>query len=86
MFLVENNVPDVYVQESRDFQLFSRLYDLVFQSSRFSIDSIPYASDTMHCNDALLPLIATKVGFFTDVNLTNYSHRKVLSAFYYIGI
>ena len=35
MFRVENNVPDVYVQESRDFQLFCKLYDLAFQGSRF---------------------------------------------------
>lgn len=84
MFRVENNVPDVYVNESRDFQLFSRLYDLVFQSARFSIDSIEQSSDTMRCNDALLPLIATKVGFFTDLKLTNKSDRKVLSAFPYI--
>lgn len=84
MFRVENNVPDVYVNESRDFQLFSRLYDLVFQASRFSIDSIENVSDTMRCNDILLPLIATKVGFFTNLNLTSNADRKILSAFPYI--
>lgn len=84
MFHVENNVPDVYVQQSRDFQLFSRLYDLVFQSSRFSVDSMQHISDTMRCNDTLLPLIATKVGFFTDLNLTTHADRLILSAFPYI--
>lgn len=84
MFRVEQNVPDVYVNESRDFQLYSRLYDLVFQSARFSIDSMEQVSDTMRCNDKLLPLIATKVGFFTDLNLTNKSDRQLLSAFPYI--
>lgn len=84
MFRVENNVPDVYVNESRDFQLISRLYDLVFQSTRFSIDSMSKISDTIRCNDNLLPLIATKVGFFTDLNLTSKSDRMILSAFPYI--
>lgn len=84
MFRVEQNVPEVYVEQSRDFQLYSRLYDLVFQSARFSIDSMEQVSDTMRCNDKLLPLIATKVGFFTDLNLTNYADRQVLSAFPYI--
>lgn len=84
MFRVQNNVPDVYINESRDFQLFARLYDLVFQSSRFSIDSLEQVSDTMRCNDALLPLIATKVGFFTDLNLTSRADRLILSAFPYI--
>ena len=84
MFRVENNVPEVYVRESRDFQLFSRLYDLVFQSSRFSIDSLESVSDTMRCNDTLLPLIAKKVGFFTDLKLTSNADRQILSAFPYI--
>lgn len=84
MFRVEQNVPEVYINESRDFQLFSRLYDLVFQSSRFSIDSMEQSSDTLHCNDKLLPLIATKVGFFTDLNLTSYADRLILTAFPYI--
>lgn len=84
MFRVENNVPEVYVQESRDFQLYSRLYDLVFQSARFSIDSMEQVSDTMRCNDKLLPLIADKVGFFTKLNLTTYADRILLSAFPYI--
>lgn len=84
MFRVENNVPEVYIRESRDFQMFSRLYDLVFQSARFSIDSLETASDTMRCNDALLPLIAKKVGFFTDLKLTSNADRQLLSAFPYI--
>lgn len=84
MFKVEHNVPDVYINYSRDFQLFARLYDLVFQSSRFSIDSMQYATDTMRCNDTILPLIATKVGFFTDLKLTSYADRLILSAFPYI--
>lgn len=84
MFRVEQNVPDVYVNQSRDFQLFCRLYDIVLQASRFSIDSIEQVSDTMKCNDALLPLVATKVGFFTDLELTSKADRKILSAFPYI--
>ena len=84
MFLVENNVPDVYVNESRDFQLVSRLYDLIFQSTRFSIDSMDHISDTAKCNESLLDLIGSKVGFFTSLKLTDKTHRKVLAAFPHI--
>ena len=84
MFRVENNVPEVYVQESRDFQLLARLYDLVFQSSRFSIDSMQRTADTMHCNASLLPLLGTKVGLFEDLKLSDATYRKVLAAFPYI--
>ena len=38
----------------------------------------------MRCNDKLLPLLATKVGFFTDLNLTSKADRQILSAFPHI--
>ena len=84
MFLVENNVPDVYINESRDFQLIAKLYDLALQSTRFSIDSMEYISDTNRCINTILPLIGTKVGFFTSQKLTDKVLRKVLSAFPFI--
>lgn len=81
MFLVGNNVPDVYMQESRDFQLVSRLYDLAFQSTRFSIDSIDNISDTQLCNSSLLPLLDNKLGYHTNLKLSDRTHRIILSAF-----
>lgn len=84
MFLVENNVPDVYVKESRDFQLIARLYDLALQSTRFSIDSMDYISDTSKCNNTILPLIGTKVGFFTENKISDDTLRKILAAFPFI--
>ena len=84
MFRVENNVPEVYPAESRDFQLFSRLYDLVFQASRCSIDSMSQISSTSNCNERLLPLLGTKVGFFSNQIISDKTYRHVLSAFPYI--
>lgn len=84
MFLVQNNVPEVYVDESRDFQLISKLYDLAFQCTRNSALSLKDVSDTMYCHSNLLPLIGTKVGFFSNLNLTDRSYRMVLSAFPHI--
>ena len=40
MFRLQNNVPEVYVDKSRDFQLFCRLYDSCFGGVKFSIDSM----------------------------------------------
>lgn len=84
MFLVEHNVPDVYVNESRDFQLLSRLYDLALQSTRFSIDSMDYVSDTNLCNASLLALLGSKVGFFSSLQISDTTYRKVLSVFPHI--
>ena len=81
MFRVEHNVPEVYINESRDFQLISRLYDLVFQQVRQSTDSMELITSTKECNDSLLPLLSTKVGFFSNNELPEDIYRKVLSAF-----
>lgn len=81
MFRVENNVPEVYIHESRDFQLISRLYDLVFQSSRFSIDSMTHTSDSLRCNENLLTLLSTKVGFFTKSQFTDDIYRSIICVF-----
>jgi hypothetical protein len=35
----------------------------------------------MHCNDALLPLLSTKVGFFTELRLTDKAARQLLYVF-----
>ena len=84
MFRVKHNVPDIYPQESRDFQLLSHLYDLVIQSSRFSIDSMQRISDTMRCNENFLPLIGSKVGFYTKLHLTDKVYRQIVAAYPYI--
>lgn len=84
MFLVEENVPDVYANESRDFQLIARLYNLAIQSTRFSIDSMDYISDSSKCNAMLLPLLETKVGFFTQKNFSDNTLRKIITAFPFI--
>ena len=85
MFRVEHNVPDVYTQESRDFQLFSRLYDLVLQASRNSIDSMEVASDTERCNNVLLPLLGSKVGIFGNFqDAPDFALRLIFSAFPHI--
>ena len=84
MFRLENNVPDYYVENSRDFQLLCRLYDLALQPTRYSINSLKHASDTKLCNDALLPFLGTKVGFFTTYDSTDDSLRKIISSFPYI--
>lgn len=84
MFRIKDNVPNVYPEESRDFQTVACLYDLVIQSNRFGIDLMKLTSDTMRCNNRLLPLIGSKVGLFSELKLNNYMYRKILSGFPYI--
>lgn len=84
MFRIEHNVPDVYIQESRDFQLVARLYDLVIQSSRFSINSMEDIASSKYCNERLLELTKTKVGFFSSTEVDEHALRCILTAYPYI--
>lgn len=81
MFRLQDNVPEIYVEESRDFQLFCRLYDSVFGGVKFSIDSLQRASCTKECHNSLLELLKTKVGLFSSLSLSDEELRTVLEAF-----
>ena len=81
MFRLQNNVPEVYVNESRDFQLLCRLYDSAFGSVKYTIDSIRHTSNANECNGRLVELLKSKVGFFSTLSLTQDELRYVLLAF-----
>lgn len=81
MFRVQNNVPEVYPDKSRDFQMFCRLFDVSFNSVKQSIDSIQYVTDTQSCDASLLQLLKDKLGFFSSLDLSDTELRYVLQAF-----
>jgi len=81
LFRLQNNVPEVYVNESRDFQLFCRLYDSAFNSTKYSIDSLQRATSTKECDATLLDLLKTKLGLFSTVEVPDDSLRYILTAF-----
>ena len=81
VFRLQSNVPDVYVDDSRDFQLFCRLYDCVFDGVKFDIDSMLNVLDTHSCNNLLLQLLQSKVGFFTSMDITSDELRVIIDAF-----
>lgn len=81
---LQDNVPEVYVNESRDFQLLCRLYDCIINGVKFDIDSIRFITDTHNCNSRLLDLLKTKVGFFNDKYIFSDDMRLILEAFPYI--
>lgn len=84
MFIkMQDNVPETYINQSRDFQLLCRLYDVVMNGVKFNIDAVGSITDNEKIQSNLLSLLQTKVGFFekyaTDDNL-----RYILDAFPYI--
>ena len=81
IFRLQNNVPEVYVDKSMDFQLFTRIFDLAFNSTKYSINTISRIPNTVDCDETTLPLLAYKLGFFENTNLTHKQLRLLLSAF-----
>lgn len=84
MFRLQNNTPSYYVNNSRDFQLFCRLYDYINNGVKFDIDSIININDPLKINDRLLNLYGSKVGFFTNKNINTNVLRRILKAFPYL--
>lgn len=84
MFRLQNNVPSTYIEQSRDFQLFCRLYDCINNGVQFDISTITDILDPIKVNDRVVKLLATRVGFITDIDIDNTVLRYILSAYPYI--
>lgn len=78
---VENNVPTVYCNDSRDFQLLCRLYTAVVNSVKFDIDTMQYLTSTAQCKSNVLELLATKLGFLTNNEYEDDKLRYILQVF-----
>lgn len=85
MFLrLTENVPDIYVKESRDFQLLCRLYDMTHQDIRYHIDTMTNSLTAEKANNRILPLLADRIGFRTNKHIDDNVLRYIISAFPYI--
>lgn len=80
----KNNVPQVYVSESRDFQLFTRVLDFVQNSLKYDIDAMLNSLSTRDIAENYLEHLQSKLGFFTSRHYDDETLRKVLSAMPYI--
>lgn len=78
---LKDKTPDVYTNESRDFQLLCRAYDAILNGVKFDIDTMPMLLDSMACRNHMLKPLASKLGFFTDTYFNDTMLRYTLSAF-----
>lgn len=84
MFRTQNNVPQVYVEKSRDFQLLGRLIDCLQAGIKFDIDTILDITSPMNIRDNLLQLLCTRVGFFPTIDIDANILKYIVAAFPYI--
>lgn len=78
---MQNRTPPIYCEESRDFQLFCRLYDTIVNGLLFDIDTITDLINTKDIRSSFLQLLQTKLGFFTPYSFNENTLRYVLSGF-----
>lgn len=78
---LQNKTPSIYTEESRDFQLFCRLYDCIINGLLFDSDTISELISTKNCRSNVLRLLQTKLGFFTLHNFDDNTLRYVLDGF-----
>ena len=84
MFRIQDNVPQIYINESRDFQLISRLYDLMYSGVKYDIDSMVNILDATLIQDNLLELMCSKVGFFPRIKIDSDVLKYIIASFPYI--
>ena len=80
---MHNNVPDIY-NTSRDFQLLEKLYDLTFNSSSIDAQSSEDITSTQNIRSNLIPLLAKKLGWFSNKDVDTEGWRQMLLAFPYL--
>ena len=83
-FRIQEHTPDTYSKQSRDFQLLCNVFDCMNGAVKYDIDSILDVKDLVYCNDRLLNLLQTKLGFFTSLSTDANTQRIILRGFPYI--
>lgn len=81
MLKTQELVPEIYCNQSRDFQLLGRVYDIVFNYLKTNIDTIvnnPLSSST---DSTLLDLVVTTLGFKSLHNYNSDQLAAVASTF-----
>ena len=81
---LQDETPEVYTSQSRDFQLLCRVYDCLINSIKFDVDSIKKISSTRDIRTNLLPLLQTKVGFFSNSRSDDEALRLLLEVFPFV--
>ena len=83
-FETRNQVPDIYTSESRDFQLFESLLDVIFNYNISNTRGIDYLRYPLKTDNALLKLLCDYVGFFTNTYYPDELLRSIILNFPYL--
>lgn len=76
-------VPEAY-SESRDYQVFLKLLDLLIDAIKLDIDTFVNLINPDKCPNHMLPLLASYVGYKYDYNETYDTNRMIIKYFPYL--
>lgn len=82
-FKLEDNVPNVYVSKSRDFQLLCRIIDIYLNGCKNRAADIVYQLDLDNCSETLLYAIANMQGFTPSIYVPPEILRNICKVFPY---
>ena len=81
MIKTQTLVPTVYYRESRDFQLFGRLYDIIFNYAKTNVDLMNNFPISKNTDSKLLELLSRTLGFEAKSNYHNKDLNAICSVF-----
>ena len=80
-FQLENNVPNIYTEVSRDFQLFCKIFNIYLGANLNRAYTVPYILDVDKCDESLLYALADMQGFVTDKYIPPNVLRNICTVF-----
>lgn len=80
-FQLENNVPNIYTEVSRDFQLFCKIFDIYLGANLNRACTVPYILDVDKCDESLLYALADMQGFVTNKYIPPNVLRNICKVF-----
>ena len=80
-FWLENNVPNIYTEVSRDFQLFCKIFNIYLGANLNRAYTVPYILDVDKCDESLLYALANMQGFVTDKYIPPNVLRSICKVF-----
>lgn len=81
IFRLDDSVPRIYVNESRDFQMLCRLFTYGLNSPKYEAETLHYLNSGMLTNDRLLTNLCEKTGFMDGVSIKGEYLRFITENF-----
>ena len=81
MIVLQKSVPEIYYNQSRDFQFLARAFEVLFNYEKTNVDVIRGFPLSNNFDDRLLTLLAYTLGFATKHNYNSQDLFSVCSVF-----